>query len=66
MESSFPENRDEHLHRTIRQALFDLSNGLGEMNAEVGQVVAIDRRDHGVLQPHRGDRFGTRDGSSIS
>ena len=52
---------NEHLDRAAGHALVDLPDRLGEdVRAEVGQVVAIDRRDHRVLELHLGDRLRRR------
>ena len=51
---------DEHLDRAARELRVDLADGLGEdVRAEVRQVVAVHRGDHGVPQVQLGD--GLRD-----
>jgi hypothetical protein len=52
------EIRDQHLDRGLRAARLDLADRLGKCpGAEIGEVVAIDGREHDVLQPHRRRRF---------
>src|SRR4029077_14533999 len=48
----------EDFDRTARNLLVNLANRFGENpGAEVGEVVTVDRCDHGVLQSHLRDRL---------
>src|SRR5512146_1431603 len=48
---------NEHLDRAVGQALLDLPDGLGkDVRAKVGQIVAVDRGDDDVPEPHFHDR----------
>ena len=50
---------DEHLDGAVGELRVDLADGLGEdVGAEVGEIVAVDRGDHRVLEIELGDCRG--------